>query len=191
MEFIRTEITDVVICKPRVFNDPRGYFYESFREDLLTEFLGFNIDFCQDNESMSSKGVLRGLHYQLPPYAQTKLIRVVQGAVLDICVDIRRGSPTFGKHVAIELSAENKLQLLIPRGFAHGFLVLSDTAVFSYKVDNYYNKDHDRGILYNDPDLAIDWKSEVGDFQLSEKDIQQPLLKYADLFDIKTNLYDK
>ena len=135
MNFIRTEIRDVVICEPQVHGDDRGYFVETFREDKLIEFLGYKIDFCQDNESKSSKGVLRGLHYQLAPFAQTKLVRVIEGEVLDVAVDIREGSPTFGKHVAVRLSSENKRQLLVPRGFAHGFVVLSDTATFAYKVD--------------------------------------------------------
>jgi dTDP-4-dehydrorhamnose 3,5-epimerase len=139
MNFIRTDIEDVIICEPRVHGDDRGYFVETFRQDKLEEFIGYKIPFCQDNESKSSKGVLRGLHYQLPPFAQTKLVRVLEGEVLDVAVDIRKGSPTFGKHVAVRLSADNKKQLLVPRGFAHGFVVLSETATFAYKVDNYYS----------------------------------------------------
>ena len=135
MNFIRTEIPDVVICEPTVHGDERGYFVETFRADKLEEFLGYKINFCQDNESKSSRGVLRGLHYQLSPAAQTKLVRVIQGKVLDVAVDIRKGSPTFGKYVAVELTAENKHQLLVPRGFAHGFVVLEDDTIFAYKVD--------------------------------------------------------
>ncbi|GLB51545.1 dTDP-4-dehydrorhamnose 3,5-epimerase [Neptunitalea chrysea] len=190
MKFTRTSIPDVVICEPKVFGDHRGYFSETFREDLLFDFLGFKIKFCQDNESMSSKGVLRGLHYQLAPFAQTKLVRAMQGAVLDVAVDIRKGSPTFGKHVAVELSAENKRQLLVPRGFAHGFVVLSDTAIFAYKVDNYYSPENDRGLLFNDPTLGIDWMLEKDIFQLSDKDTKQPLLENADLFDYNQSLYE-
>ena len=158
MQFIRTAIHDVVICEPTVRGDKRGYFIETFRQDKLNEFLGFSIDFCQDNESKSSFGVLRGMHYQLPPFAQTKLVRVIKGKVLDVAVDIRKGSPTFGKHVAVELSEENKKQLFIPRGFAHGFIVLSDEAILAYKVDNYYNPTSEEGLNYNDPQLNIDWK---------------------------------
>ena len=158
MTFTRTEIPDVVICEPTVHGDHRGYFVETFRQDRLEEFLGYRIPFCQDNESKSSIGVLRGLHYQLAPHAQTKLVRVIEGKVLDVAVDIRKGSPTFGKHVAVELSADNKRQLLIPRGFAHGFVVLSETAVFAYKVDNYYSPECDRGLSFNDPAIGIDWE---------------------------------
>lgn len=190
MEFIRTEIPDVVICKPKVFGDHRGYFSETFREDLLTDFLGYRINFCQDNESMSSKGVLRGLHYQLAPFSQTKLVRVIEGVVLDVAVDVRKGSPHFGKHVAVELSSENKQQLLVPRGFAHGFAVLSETAVFAYKVDNYYSPENDRGLKYNDPVLGIDWRLDLDTIQLSEKDAKQPLLKDAELFDFNVPLYE-
>jgi len=155
MNFIRTKIPDVVICEPTIHGDERGYFVETFREDKLEEFLGYKINFCQDNESKSSRGVLRGLHYQLPPHAQTKLVRVIQGKVLDIAVDIRKESPTFGKHVSVELSSENKKQLLVPRGFAHAFVVLEDDTVFAYKVDNYYSPENDRGIKFDDPALKI------------------------------------
>ena len=134
MKFIRTEIPDVVIVEPKVHGDDRGYFVETFRQDKLEEFLGFKLGFCQDNESKSSYGVLRGLHYQMPPYSQTKLVRVIEGTVLDVAVDIREGSPTFGKHVAVELTGENKRQLFVPRGFAHGFVVLSESATFAYKL---------------------------------------------------------
>jgi dTDP-4-dehydrorhamnose 3,5-epimerase len=189
MNFIRTSIPDVIICEPKVVGDSRGYFSESFREDLLEDFLGYRINFCQDNESMSSKGILRGLHYQLTPFSQTKLVRVLQGAVLDVAVDIRKGSPTFGQFVSEELSFENKRQLLVPRGFAHGFVVLSDFAVFAYKVDNYYSPANDRGILFNDPAIGIDWKLPEAGIQLSEKDRKQPLLREADLFDFNPPLY--
>ena len=176
MKFYKTEIPDVVIIKPNVFNDERGYFFETFREKELNNFLGYNVNFCQDNESKSNFGVLRGLHYQVPPYAQSKLVRVIQGKVLDVAVDIRRESLTFGKHVAVELSEENKSQLFIPKGFAHGFVVLSETAIFCYKVDSYYNKQSDRGIAYNDPNLKINWKIKNSDIKVSDKDSALPLL---------------
>jgi len=182
MEFIRTEIPDVVICKPTIFNDDRGYFFESFRKDRLEDFLGERIHFCQDNESKSTKGVLRGLHYQLPPFAQVKLVRVIKGTVLDIAVDIRKDSPTFGKHVAVELSEENKHQLYVPAGFAHGYIVLSDEAIFSYKADNYYHKESERGIFFSDEFLNIDWKFPFEELIISEKDKLQPTIQSADLF---------
>jgi len=191
MKFIRTDIFDVVICEPRVHGDDRGYFVETFREDKLEKFLGYKINFCQDNESKSSKGVLRGLHYQLPPFAQTKLVRVIQGRVLDVAVDIRKGSPTFGQHVAVELSAENKRQLLVPRGFAHAFVVLEDDTVFAYKVDNYYSPECDRGILFSDEALGIDWILNSNELNLSAKDKVQPKLSETeDLFDYGVNLYE-
>lgn len=180
MTFTRTEIPDVVVIEPTVHGDSRGYFVETFRQDKLEEFLGYKINFCQDNESKSSKGVLRGLHYQLPPHAQTKLVRVISGRVLDVAVDIRKNSPTFGKYVAVELSGENKKQLLIPRGFAHGFVVLEDDTVFAYKVDNYYSPECDRGIAFDDKNLNIDWILNHNELNLSAKDIKQPKL-----FDIK------
>lgn len=190
MKFTRLSIPDVILCEPQVYGDERGYFIETFRQDKLDNFLGFKINFCQDNESKSSYGVLRGLHFQLPPFAQTKLVSVTQGVVLDVAVDIRRGSPTFGKHITVELSTENKKQLLVPRGFAHGFVVLSEQAVFTYKVDNYYNPGHDRGIFFNDNDLKIDWKIQLDKLQLSLKDIQQPFFKDVECFDYLTNLYE-
>lgn len=189
MTFTRTAIPDVVIIDPKVHGDPRGYFVETFRADKLSEFLGFNVSFCQDNESASSYGVLRGLHYQLPPHAQSKLVRVIEGEVLDIAVDIRKGSPTFGHHVAVRLSGENKRQIFIPRGFAHGFVVLSETCTFAYKVDNYYSPECDRGIAFNDSALDIDWVVEKINLQLSAKDTQQPLLSDADLFEYGVDLY--
>lgn len=190
MQFTRTEIPDVVIVEPKVHGDDRGYFLETFRQDKLDDFLGYKINFCQDNESKSSKGVLRGLHYQLPPAAQTKLVRVIQGSVLDVAVDIRKGSPTFGQHVSVKLTAENKKQLLVPRGFAHGFVVLEDDTTFAYKVDNYYSPENDRGIFFDDGALNIDWILEKDQLNLSEKDKIQPLLKDAeDIFDYKEKLY--
>lgn len=193
MNFIRTEIPDVIIIEPKVHGDNRGYFIETFRQDKLEEFIGYKINFCQDNESKSSKGVLRGLHYQLAPHAQTKLVRVIQGRVLDVAVDIRKNSSTFGKHVAVELSADNKKQLLVPRGFAHGFLVLEDDTIFAYKVDNYYSPECDRGISFSDIDLDIDWKIDIKDLNLSAKDKIQKDLKDVDtkdLFDIKVDYYE-
>ena len=190
MNFIRTQIPDVVIVEPKVHGDARGYFVETFRADKLEAFLGYKIDFCQDNESKSSKGVLRGLHYQLHPAAQTKLVRVIQGKVLDVAVDIRKGSPTFGQHVAVELSAENKRQLLVPRGFAHGFVVLEDDTIFAYKVDNYYSPENDRGIAFNDPALAIDWQLPHEMLNLSAKDTTQPKLhETQDIFTYGVNYY--
>ena len=182
MNFTRLEIPDVILCEPITISDDRGYFSETFRQDKLEKFLGFKINFCQENQSKSSFGVLRGLHYQLAPYAQTKLVRVLQGTVLDVSVDLRKDSPTFGKHVAIELSEENKSQILIPKGFAHGFVVLSEEAVLTYKVDNYYHKVSERGIAFDDKSLAIDWKLNSEDIKVSLKDANQVLFKNADLF---------
>lgn len=190
MKFIKTDISDVIIIEPIVFADDRGYFVETFREDKLEEAIGHSVDFVQDNESKSTYGVLRGLHFQLPPFAQSKLVRVINGKILDIAVDIRKGSPTFGKYVSIELSEENKRMLFIPRGFAHGFVVLSEEAIFSYKVDNYYSKESDRGIAFNDPTLNIEWQLDSDALRLSVKDQMQPLLANADkLFDYGENLY--
>ncbi len=181
MHFLPTVIPGVVIIEPKVYGDDRGYFFESFRMDIFSrEFPGIN--FIQDNESMSRFGVLRGLHYQLPPFDQSKLVRVVRGKVLDVAVDIRKKSPYFGRHAAIELSGDNKLQLYIPRGFAHGFVVLSKEAVFQYKVDNIYSRDHDRGIAFDDPVLGIDWVLKNDDLVLSEKDTVNPALKDAEVF---------
>ena len=189
MNFIRTDIPDVVIIEPQVHGDERGYFVETFRQDKLEDFLGFKVNFCQDNESKSSYGVLRGLHYQMAPAAQTKLVRVIKGRVLDVAVDIRKGSPTFGKHVAVELSEENKRQMFVPRGFAHGFVVLEDDTVFAYKVDNYYSPENDRGMAFDDPDLGIDWGVVVGDMKLSEKDTKQPSFAEAEHFQYSEELY--
>ena len=176
MNFTRTKISDVIIIEPKVHGDDRGYFVETFRADKLEEFLGYKIKFCQDNESKSSKGVLRGLHYQLAPAAQTKLVRVIQGSVLDVAVDIRKGSPTFGQYVSVKLTGENKKQLLVPRGFAHGFVVLENDTTFAYKVDNYYSPENDRGISFDDIDLDIDWILDKEELNLSVKDKIQPKL---------------
>ena len=176
MKFIKSKIPEVVIVEPKVFQDERGYFVETFRKDKLDEFLGYSVNFCQDNESKSTYGVLRGLHYQLEPYAQSKLVRVVKGEILDIAVDIRKDSPTFRQYVGVILNEENKKQLFIPKGFAHGFVTLSNEAIVMYKVDNYYAPKYDRGILYSDPELSIDWKLKAKDIELSSKDKRQPLL---------------
>ena len=190
MNFIRTSLPDVILCEPTIHGDERGYFVETFREDKLEKFLGFKINFTQDNESKSSRGVLRGLHYQLFEDAQTKLVRVIKGRVLDVAVDIRKGSPTFGKHVAVELSEKNKKQLLVPRGFAHGFVVLEDDTVFAYKVDNYYSPKNDRGIAFDDEALAIDWQIPHVELNLSTKDKTQPKLEdTTDLFEYAVNYY--
>jgi len=191
MNFIRTAIPDVVIIEPQVHGDERGYFVETFRADKLEAFLGYKINFCQDNESKSSRGVLRGLHYQLHPSAQTKLVRVIQGSVLDVAVDIRKGSPTFGEHVAVELSGENKRQLLVPRGFAHGFVVLEDDTTFAYKVDNYYSPENDRGIAFDDEALSIDWILKHSELNLSAKDTKQPkLAQTQDVFEYGVDYYN-
>ena len=190
MNFIRTNIPDVIIIEPTVHGDHRGYFVETFRADKLEAFLGYKLNFGQDNESKSSKGVLRGLHYQLAPHAQTKLVRVISGRVLDVAVDIRRNSPTFGQHVAVELTADNKKQLLVPRGFAHGFVVLEDDTIFAYKVDNYYSPECDRGIAFNDPALNIDWMLKTEELKLSAKDTTQPKLNETnDLFEFGVDYY--
>ena len=184
MNFFPQSIPDVLLIEPEVHGDSRGYFTESFRQDLLDDFLGYEVNFIQDNESKSSKGVLRGLHYQLPPYEQTKLVRVIEGKVLDVAVDIRQSSPTFGQYVSTELSSDNHRQLFIPKGFAHGFVVLSESAVFVYKVDNYYSPDDDRGIAYNDRQIGIDWMLKSDELQLSNKDKSHPTLSEAkELFD--------
>lgn len=183
MEFIRTKIQDVFICKPKVFGDERGYFCETFKKAALEKFIGKEINFCQDNEAKSSLNVLRGLHYQLPPFAQSKLVRVIKGKVLDIVVDIRKSSPTYGKHVSVELSEENKLQLFVPKGFAHGYLTLEEGTIFSYKVDNYYSKETERGIMYNDALLNIKWENNEIPFLISEKDKMQPNFKNAEVFE--------
>ena len=177
----RTKLVGCFIIEPKVFEDSRGYFFESFNQNTYNKLIGQNINFIQDNESFSSKGVLRGLHYQTNEHAQTKLVRVIKGNVLDIAVDIRKDSPTFGEHVSLELSEENKKQLFIPRGFAHGFIVLSETAIFSYKCDNFYNKESEAGIIYNDKTLNIDWILNKDEFIISDKDLLLPNLEYANL----------
>jgi len=190
MEFKCTGISEVIVCEPKVYGDDRGYFAETFRQDKLEKFLGYKINFCQDNESKSAKGVLRGLHYQLPPYAQTKLVRVIEGEVLDVAVDIRKNSPTFGKYISVILTGDNKKQLLVPRGFAHGFVVLSKSATFAYKVDNYYSPDNERGIVFDDKDLEIDWILDKKYFLLSKKDLNQRVFKQcSELFEYGINYY--
>ena len=191
MEFIPQSISDVWVIEPKIHGDERGYFVETFRQDKFEDALGYKVNFIQDNESKSSKGVLRGLHFQLAPHAQSKLVRVIEGAVLDVAVDIRKGSPSFGQHVAVELSDDNKKQLFIPRGFAHGFVVLTDTATFAYKVDNYYSPECDRGLAFDDIDLNIDWQLPKQQLLLSDKDTQQPSLsELIDCFDYSQNYYD-
>ncbi|MEE3445844.1 MAG: dTDP-4-dehydrorhamnose 3,5-epimerase [Prevotella sp.] len=182
MEYIRTDIEGVFVIEPRVFNDARGYFFEAWKQEEFNEHVG-EVNFIQDNESKSSFGVLRGLHYQKGELSQAKLVRVIKGKVLDVAVDIRKSSPTFGKHVMVELSEDNKRQLFIPRGFAHGFLVLSDEAVFTYKVDNPYAPQAEAGIRWNDPELAIEWPIDPAQVLTSEKDLKQPLLKDAEVFE--------
>jgi len=190
MIFTRTSIPDVIIIEPKVHGDERGYFVETFRQDQFEAFVGYDVNFCQDNESRSKHGVLRGLHYQLAPFAQSKLVRVIDGRVLDVAVDIREGSPTFGQYVAVELNGKNKKQMFIPRGFAHGFVVLSETCTFTYKVDNYYAPECDRGILFDDPKLNIDWQIAPELLQLSAKDTKQPKLEDThDLFKYDVNYY--
>ena len=189
MEVIKTDIEGVVIIEPRIFRDDRGYFYESFSQREFEEKV-CRTTFVQDNQSKSSYGVLRGLHFQKPPYCQSKLVRCIKGAVLDVAVDLRKGSPTFGKHVAVELTEENHRQLFVPRGFAHGFAVLSEEAVFQYKCDNFYNKESEGAIAWDDPELAIDWRIPADKALLSEKDKLNKGIKEADfLFDYNEELY--
>ena len=182
MIYNETFIKGVFVIEPKVFNDSRGYFFEAWKKQEFLDHVG-PVDFIQDNESKSSYGVLRGLHYQKGEFSQAKLVRVIKGKVLDVAVDIRRSSPTFGQHVMVELSEENKRQLFIPRGFAHGFLVLSDEAIFTYKVDNVYAPQAEAGIRWNDPVLAIEWPIDPKEVSTSEKDLVQPLLKDAWLFE--------
>lgn len=189
MEIIKTSIDGVVIIEPRIFKDARGYFFESFSQREFEEKVG-KIQFVQDNESMSSYGVMRGLHFQRPPFTQSKLVRVIKGAVLDVAVDIRKNSPTYGKHVAVELTEDNHRQFFVPRGFAHGFAVLSDEAIFQYKCDNFYAPQADGGISILDGNLGIDWHIPMDKAVLSEKDTKHPLLKDFDSpFDINIELY--
>lgn len=192
MEIIKTDIEDIVIVEPRIFSDERGYFFESFSRQQFCSAVR-QIEFVQDNESKSSYGVIRGLHYQKGKYAQSKLVRVVKGAVLDVAVDIRIGSPTFGKHVAVELSEHNKRQLFIPRGFAHGFSVLTPEVIFQYKCDNYYSRDNEGAIAWDDPELAIDWRIPTSEAILSAKDRCNKTLADTDeshLFNYNQNLYE-
>ena len=194
MEIINTAIKDVLIIEPRVFKDARGYFFESFSQkefdEKVTPILGHSINFVQDNESMSRRGVMRGLHFQRPPFTQSKLVRCVRGAVLDVAVDIRKGSPTYGKHVAVELTEDNHRQFFVPRGFAHGFAVLSDVAIFQYKCDEFYHPEADGGISILDDSLGIDWKIPASKAILSEKDTRHSLLKDFDSpFDFNVSLY--
>ena len=190
IEVKKTDIEGVLIIEPKVFGDARGYFLESFNAKEFAEKTGLSINFVQDNESMSSYGVMRGLHFQRPPFTQSKLVRCVKGAVLDVAVDIRKGSPTYGQHVAVELTEDNHRQFFVPRGFAHGFAVLSDTAVFQYKCDNFYAPQADGGIGILDDSLGIDWKIPTDKALLSEKDTKHALLKDFDSpFDINVNLY--
>lgn len=189
MEVIKTDIEGVVIIEPRIFNDDRGYFYESFSQREFEEKV-CRTTFVQDNQSKSSYGVLRGLHFQKPPYCQSKLVRCIKGAVLDVAVDIRKGSPTFGKYVAVELTEENHRQFFVPRGFAHGFAVLSEEAVFQYKCDNFYCKESEGSVAWNDPDLAIDWRIPADKILLSEKDKLSKNIREAEyLFDYNEKLY--
>ena len=187
--FTQTEIPGVVVIEPQVFGDDRGYFMETYQKDQFAE-AGIDKEFVQDNQSRSTRGVLRGLHFQKPPHAQSKLVRVISGTVLDVAVDIRRGSPTFGRHVAVELSGENHRQLFIPRGFAHGFAVLSEEALFQYKCDAPYAPQSEGAIAWNDPQIGIDWRLDPADVLLSEKDSRHPRLDEApELFDYNTDYY--
>ena len=189
MEVIKTSIEGVVIIEPHVFKDARGYFFESYSQREFDEKVR-PINFCQDNESMSSYGVMRGLHFQRPPFTQSKLVRCVRGAVLDVAVDIRKGSPTYGQHVAVELTEDNHRQFFVPRGFAHGFSVLSEKAVFQYKCDNFYHPEADGGISILDGTLGIDWHIPTGHAILSDKDTRHPMLKdFESPFDISEDLY--
>jgi len=194
MEVIKTDIKGVLIIEPKVFGDSRGYFFESFSQrefdEKVAPILGHTIKFVQDNESMSSYGVMRGLHFQCPPYTQSKLVRCVKGAVLDVAVDIRKGSPTYGQHVAVELTEENHRQFFVPRGFAHGFAVLTESAVFQYKCDEFYHPEADGGISILDESLGIDWRIPIEKANLSEKDTKHALLKDFDSpFSIDVDLY--
>lgn len=190
MNVIKTDIEGVVVIEPRVFDDARGYFFESYSKRRFDEAVR-PVEFVQDNESMSTRGVIRGLHFQRPPFSQSKLVRCVRGAVLDVVVDIRRGSPTYGRHVAVELTGASRRQLFVPRGFAHGFAVLSDEAVFQYKCDNYYHPESEGGISIADRSLGIDWRIDPAEAILSEKDLRNPMFSdFESPFDITVSLYD-
>jgi dTDP-4-dehydrorhamnose 3,5-epimerase len=177
MNFVNTNIEGLIVIEPKVFCDSRGYFFETFHIETFNSKIG-ETNFIQDNESKSTRGVLRGLHFQRPPFAQAKLVRVIEGEVLDVAVDLRKNSKTYGQHLTLHLTGENKKQLFIPRGFAHGFIVLSESVIFSYKVDNIYSPEHDAGILFNDEDLNIDWIMENESIMLSEKD--KNLIRFKD-----------
>ena len=190
MRILKTDIEGVIIIEPHIFEDERGYFFEAFSERAFAELTGIETRFVQDNESRSARGVVRGLHFQLPPHAQSKLVRVVRGTILDVAVDIRRGSPTFGRHVAVELSEHNHRQLFIPRGFAHGFSVLEGDAIVEYKCDNYYAPESEGAIRWDDPTLAIDWQLADNEAIVSAKDMANPLYEESDtLFDYNTDYY--
>ena len=180
MKFTPQEIPEIILFEPNLYGDKRGYFYETYIEESFNKAVGYNVNFVQDNESKSSRGVLRGLHYQMYPYAQSKLLRVVSGKVLDVVVDIRQSSKSFGEHLSFEISSQNKHQLFVPQGFAQGFVVLSESAIFSYKVDNYYSPDYERGIAFDDKDLAIDWKLPKELIKLSDRDKKNPNLSESE-----------
>tara|TARA_B100001093_G_scaffold420987_1_gene413134 strand:+ start:999 stop:1571 length:573 start_codon:yes stop_codon:yes gene_type:complete len=190
MTFNPTSFPEVLISKTSIHSDARGWFVERFRKDLLEEAVGHNINFCQENRAQSYYGVIRGLHYQMPPAAQSKLISVIEGKVLEVVVDIRKGSPNFGKHITVELSSKNQKQLFIPRGFAHGYACSSKTAIVIYHVDNYYNQSSEANIAFDDPQLNIDWQLPVNKIILSEKDKSHPRFKAAQFFDYNQSLYD-
>tara|TARA_B100001093_G_scaffold76221_1_gene67051 strand:+ start:122 stop:694 length:573 start_codon:yes stop_codon:yes gene_type:complete len=190
MTITPTALPEVLLIQPNKFEDKRGWFMESFRKDLLEKAVGHAIHFCQDNQAQSTHGVIRGLHYQMPPHDQSKLVSVLQGKVLDVVVDIRKGSPQFGKHLAVELSSENQKQLFIPRGFAHGYACLSETTLLAYKVDHYYNKASEASIAFDDPQLTIDWRIPMDKQILSSKDRQHPTFDTAKWFNFNTPLYD-
>jgi len=179
LTFESLDIEGLVLIRPDIYLDDRGYFFESFRQDLLNQHLGYEVNFIQDNESKSSYGILRGLHFQIPPFSQSKLVRVIKGEVLDVAVDIRKSSKTYGQHKAVRLSGDNKHQLFIPKGFAHGFIVLSDIAYFSYKVDSLYSPENEGGVVFNDKDLKIDWLIDQRKISVSQKDLNLP--KFRDL----------
>ncbi|MEW6088274.1 MAG: dTDP-4-dehydrorhamnose 3,5-epimerase [bacterium] len=189
MNFIKTEIPDVFIIEPKVYFDERGYFFESYKASLFERNIG-KINFVQDNESKSTYGIVRGLHYQIPPFTQSKLVRVIKGKILDVAVDIRKGSPTFSKYVAIELSETNKKQLFVPRGFAHGFAVLSDECIVAYKADNYYSPESEKGVQFDDKTLNIDWKINKNDIIVCKRDSNFPSLDNAEIFDYSAKSYE-
>lgn len=190
MKFTPQAIPEVILIVPKVHADTRGYFVETFRFDKFKEAIGYQVNFIQDNESKSSKGVLRGLHFQRPPFDQSKMVTVIEGEVLDVAVDIRQGSPTYGKAVTVVLNEQNKHQLFVPRGFAHGFVVLSESATFTYKVDNYYSPEHEKGIAYNDPKINIDWRLPIDSLRLSEKDHKyKSLVELGLFFEYGVNYY--